>query len=94
MKTCIRPFVPAALAAAVLAACGGGDNANVNTRPAYLGTVKVTAYDGMSDDLLTAGLGKTGLASPWPPPMPTRSSPRRPSCAVRPSTPTTAPCST
>ncbi|NUN62298.1 MAG: D-(-)-3-hydroxybutyrate oligomer hydrolase, partial [Burkholderiaceae bacterium] len=67
MKTCIRPFVPAALAAAVLAACGGGDNANVNTRPSYLGTVKVTAYDGTSDDLLTAGLGKTGLASPLAP---------------------------
>ena len=88
MKTSFRPFVPAALAAAVLAACGGGDNANVNTKPGYLGTVKVTAYDGTSDDLLTAGLGRTGLASP------TRSSPRRPSCAVRPSTPTTAPCST
>lgn len=63
MKIGIRPFVPAALAAAVLAACGGGDNANVNTKPAWLGSIKATAYDGAADDLLTAGLGKTGLAS-------------------------------
>lgn len=66
MKTCIRPFLPAAVAAAVLSACGGGDG-NVNTKPAWLGAIKATAYDGMSDDLLTAGLGKTGLASPLPP---------------------------
>ncbi len=64
MKLGIRPFVPAALAAAVLAACGGSDNnANVNTKPAYLGAIKVTTYDGSTDDLLTAGLGKTGLAA-------------------------------
>lgn len=67
MKIGIRPFVPAALAVAVLAACGGGDNANVNTKPAWLGSIKATAYDGVADDLLTAGLGKTGLASPLPP---------------------------
>lgn len=66
MKTCIRPFLPAAVAAAVLVACGGGDG-NVNTKPSWLGAIKVTTYDGMSDDLLTAGLGKTGLASPLPP---------------------------
>ena len=54
MKLGIRPFVPAALAAAVLAACGGSDNnANVNTKPAYLGAIKATSYDGSSDDLLT-----------------------------------------
>ena len=67
MKIGIHPFVPAALAAAVLAACGGGDNANVNTKPAWLGSIKTTAYDGAADDLLTAGLGKTGLASPLAP---------------------------
>ena len=67
MKTCIRPFVPAALAAAVLAACGGGSDASINTKPAYLGAIKTTSYDGGSDDLLTAGLGKTGLASPLAP---------------------------
>lgn len=67
MKNGIRPFVPAALAVAVLAACGGGDDAPVNTRPAWLGNVKTTSYDGVADDLLTAGLGKTGLAAPLPP---------------------------
>ena len=67
MKTCIRPFLPAAVAAAVLAACGGGSDASLNTKPSYLGAIKATTYDGMSDDLLTAGLGKTGLASPLPP---------------------------
>jgi len=67
MKTCIRPFVPAALAAAVLAACGGGGGASLNTKPAWLGAIQATTYDGASDDLLTAGLGKTGLASPLQP---------------------------
>ncbi|HYF60957.1 MAG TPA: 3-hydroxybutyrate oligomer hydrolase family protein, partial [Burkholderiaceae bacterium] len=46
---------------------GGGDFA-VNTRPAFVsGTVTSTTYDGNTDDLLTAGLGKTGLASATPP---------------------------
>ena len=69
----IRPFVPAAVAAAVLAACGGGSGDDgssteaLNTKPAYLGAVSETAYDGNSNDLLTAGLGATGLAAPLPP---------------------------
>ncbi|MDD2546167.1 MAG: D-(-)-3-hydroxybutyrate oligomer hydrolase [Burkholderiaceae bacterium] len=68
MKTPIRPLVPAALAVAVLAACGGsGDSPAVNTKPAYLGAVPETPYDGNSNDLLTAGLGKTGLAAAAPP---------------------------
>jgi hydroxybutyrate-dimer hydrolase len=68
------------LAAAVsLAACGGGGNEAVdaqgnkqafekapNIAPPWLGTVTVTAYDGVSDDLLTAGLGKTGLGGAAP----------------------------
>ena len=52
----------AALAAAVLAACGGGDGGDLNAKPGYLGTVRQQSYDGSSDDLLTAGLGKSGLA--------------------------------
>ncbi len=67
MHTALRPFALAALAAAALAACGGGsgssDGPALNTRPAWLGAVKTTAYDGASDDLLTAGLGKSGLAA-------------------------------
>ncbi len=57
-----------ALAVAMtLAACGDHDRddspAAVNQKPAYLGTVTSTTYDGTTDDLLTAGLGVTGLAA-------------------------------
>ena len=64
-----RPFMPAALAAAVLAACGGsdGDSAAPNTKPSYLGAISETTYDGTSNDLLTAGLGASGLAAAAPP---------------------------
>ena len=51
----------------MLAACGGGgDNFTVNTKPAFVGTVTSKTYDGSSDDLLTAGLGKSGLAGAAP----------------------------
>ncbi len=54
------------LAGGLLAGCGGGDELNV--RPHYIrGEIRTTTYDGTSDDLLTAGLGKTGLASATPP---------------------------
>ncbi|MBI3157880.1 MAG: D-(-)-3-hydroxybutyrate oligomer hydrolase [Burkholderiales bacterium] len=66
MKTAVQPFVPALLAAAVLAACGGS-GADVNQRPTWLGSIQATTYDGLGDDLLTAGLGKTGLAAPLAP---------------------------
>ena len=56
-----------ATAAAALTACGGGDRDPVSVKPAYLGSVKATTYDGISDDLLTAGLGQSGLASAVPP---------------------------
>ena len=36
---------------------------DLNVKPPYVGTVKLQAYDGTSDDLLTAGLGKTGLGA-------------------------------
>ena len=50
-----------------LAACGS-DHApeELNIVPSYLGTVTRTDYDGKSNDLLTAGLGKTGLAAAAP----------------------------
>ena len=66
MKRAVQPFVPALLAAALLAACGGSD-ADVNQRPTWLGSIQATSYDGLGDDLLTAGLGKTGLAAPLAP---------------------------
>ncbi|WP_394755852.1 D-(-)-3-hydroxybutyrate oligomer hydrolase [Rhodoferax sp.] len=59
-----------ALAAAVLAlsACGGSDSVaeNKNVKPTYLGAVATASYDGTSDDLLTAGLGKSGLGGAAP----------------------------
>jgi hydroxybutyrate-dimer hydrolase len=54
----------AIVAAALVAGCAGlrgGINANV--LPSFASAVKKAAYDGNSDDLLTGGLGKTGLAS-------------------------------
>jgi hydroxybutyrate-dimer hydrolase len=59
----------AVLGAATLAACHGGDDDNAsgpanNTVPGFIsGSVSTQTYDGQSDDLLTAGLGETGLAS-------------------------------
>lgn len=58
----LPPAALAVLAAAVLTACGGGDGGELNAKPGYLGTVWQQGYDGSSDDLLTAGLGKSGLA--------------------------------
>lgn len=60
----------AVLVAVTLAACHGDDDNNggsgqpTNTLPTFIsGSVNTQTYDGVSDDLLTAGLGKTGLAS-------------------------------
>ena len=53
------------LAVATLAACGGGDD--INGKPSFLGPISEKTYDGVSDDLLTAGLGKTGLGAPVAP---------------------------
>ncbi|HET9579624.1 MAG TPA: 3-hydroxybutyrate oligomer hydrolase family protein [Usitatibacter sp.] len=66
----------AALAATslIVAACGGsGGNDNdigiPNVRPDFIkGGIISTTYDGASDDLLTAGLGKSGLAGAAPVP--------------------------
>ena len=62
------------MAAAVLTlgACGGSDDPaplpaeSLNTKPAFLGTVVTASFDGNTDDLLTAGLGKTGLGGTAP----------------------------
>ncbi|NGZ83396.1 3-hydroxybutyrate oligomer hydrolase family protein [Duganella aceris] len=58
-----------ALAAGVLAACGSNEHdktEELNQLPGYLGSIGSKTYDGASDDLLTAGLGKTGLAGAAP----------------------------
>ena len=53
----------------MLAACGGGgvDIATLNIKPSYLGAISEATYDGSSNDLLTAGLGASGLAAPVAP---------------------------
>lgn len=71
--------IAAVVATLSLSACGGGDSPsnpgggggsttqNPNNRPSFIvGTVSIKAYDGTSDDLLTAGLGKDGLAGTAP----------------------------
>ena len=57
------PVWLASLAAScTLAACGsGGTDPNSNLPPVYLSAIQQTTYDGNSNDLLTAGLGKSGI---------------------------------
>ncbi len=58
-----------AIAVALAAAgCSSGDDDDTvyNQKPDFVGAVTLTVYDGQSDDLLTAGLGKTGLAGASP----------------------------
>ena len=59
------PITAVALAsAALLTGCLLDDDAvEVSAKPSFVGSVSRLHYDGNSDDLLTAGLGKTGLAS-------------------------------
>jgi hydroxybutyrate-dimer hydrolase len=53
--------------ALLLAGCGDDVSPTIsNTKPTFVGTVTKSTYDGTSDDLLTAGLGKTGLAGAAP----------------------------
>lgn len=50
-----------------LAACGSNHAPEeLNQIPGYLGTIARADYDGKTNDLLTAGLGKTGLAGAAP----------------------------
>ncbi len=53
----------AILAALATAACngGGGGTVDPNIKPSFVGVTTKKSYDGSSDDLLTAGLGKSGL---------------------------------
>jgi hydroxybutyrate-dimer hydrolase len=75
-----------ALAVFGLAACHGNDDDNGNGNgsqnnalPNFVsGGVRTQTYDGTTDDLLTAGLGKDGLASATPPAI---SNPAAPSAA-------------
>jgi hydroxybutyrate-dimer hydrolase len=58
-----------ALAGMSVAACGSNEHderEDLNLKPSFLGDISSKTYDGASDDLLTAGLGKTGLAAAAP----------------------------
>ena len=62
-------FIPlAAAAAAMLAGCGGGGSSpELNVLPArVVNILGPTTYDGATDDLLTAGLGKSGIGGAAP----------------------------
>ena len=68
MNTRFQRHALAAASLLLLAACGNTDDTTlgageyeVNIKPAFAGAVTTTAYDGTSDDLLTAGVGKSGL---------------------------------
>jgi hydroxybutyrate-dimer hydrolase len=53
----------AIVATSIVTGCGGGggDGADVNVLPAFVKALKRTVYDGSTDDLLTGGMGRTGL---------------------------------
>lgn len=57
------PLLAASLFAASAAAHDprGWFEGGVNVKPHWLGDVRAKTYDGVTDDLLTAGLGRTGL---------------------------------
>jgi hydroxybutyrate-dimer hydrolase len=62
--------IAAASALALAAGCGNTDDTTlgagdyeINVKPAFAGAVTTTTYDGTSDDLLTAGVGRSGLVS-------------------------------
>lgn len=66
----IRACILAGVAAALLAGCGGGGGmtGSLNTLPNFVvGAIIKAIYDGVSDDLATAGLGKSGLQGAAPP---------------------------
>jgi hydroxybutyrate-dimer hydrolase len=64
----------AAAFVALAAGCGGnnvdmgGGDYEVNVKPGFAGAATTMSYDGTTDDLLTAGVGKSGLVSTAPAP--------------------------
>ena len=52
------------LVAGALVSCGGHHRPDrINVAPSYIGSISRIDVDGVSDDLLTGGLGRTGLAA-------------------------------
>jgi len=62
-QTRLSMTAAAVLLTSNLTGCSGDSKFDRNTKPATLGVVTQTAYDGTTDDLLTAGLGKSGLSA-------------------------------
>jgi hydroxybutyrate-dimer hydrolase len=71
----MKPIVMVVCASAAMAGCGSSDNdkhseaagPELNALPAVITNLAAAkSYDGNTDDLLTAGLGKTGLAGTAP----------------------------
>lgn len=52
-----------ACASLVVTACGGDDDPELNRLPAGFSAVSSARHDGPGDDLLTAGLGRSGIGS-------------------------------
>ncbi len=67
----MKTLLSTGLLAALFLGCAGGaaadDDRDDDDRGNVSGPVRCTTYDGVSDDLLTAGLGKSGLQSNVPP---------------------------
>ncbi len=60
-------FALVSMMALLLAGCGDDTSpTESNKLPTFVGTVTKSTYDGNTNDLLTAGLGKTGLAGAAP----------------------------
>jgi hydroxybutyrate-dimer hydrolase len=68
LKACNLNTLVAFIATILLAGCSSVGSLRVNTKPDFIpGPITKTSFDGTADDLLTAGLGKTGLQGPSPP---------------------------
>jgi hydroxybutyrate-dimer hydrolase len=76
-------IIAASAASILVNGCGGGGGggnsvATVNVKPDFvMGTISAVSYNGTTDDLATAGLGKTGLAGA----SPTAADPLKPTAA-------------
>lgn len=70
MNRHLHVLSPLALALAALPAFAAPESAQAfNTKPRFIGEVRMQHYDGISDDLLTAGLGRDGIQSAIAPPV-------------------------
>ena len=64
LRTHSRYAIVSLAATTLLTSCiGDGNKPEINVPPPNIGTITKATYDGVSDDLLTAGLGKTGLTA-------------------------------